>query len=738
MPCLTTAQITEVLEYIDGAKTFLNQQGFCPGSRFCELEAYAFDIALLPVGTVPADEEGRKLASLNDINLSKAEEIIKSATPDIVPPEDEPPVDLPPPIESTGDACTDITNAINRLSSLDFGITINQLQTELYDLKVSVTSLINPDNLVTINSNILGVVAIIDNEILPSLAFLVNSSGILDADIAYIKTQIDTTLLRLEDTRIELKEARECCHRLEVELSERTVEILERIHDTRVELKEARDDAKEVLTILKTDISGTLQGENCTDLDPSYNYTGLGLVGLQSQMSALSLQVKDLTTVVCGVSSVDVTAQIAELRATLIAQASALAMLIADIETGSGGGGYADLLTAIQTKLDVILNEINNLVVGSDVEVNLDPILAAIAALKLDGDDNANTIINNISSVQTTINTLDLSTVNNTLNQLIQYAGDTQSTVNNTYTELTGTTTAPPTKLDRILIGLELLDVILGLLEQLQNLLTDKTLTNTSYSCDEEGILQPKTYTASGDGFDFVASALSILSIQLNDLQLIVGCNNGADSVSIEGSFTTYDCDTKEIVLPYSGNGILGVESAITALSKQIDNLRVITCESAKDCTLILPGDEFAEVFVPRQLSVTILPVDMEGKKYDDYRKFIHVPNPVDDINWCTHIEPFKFWRGKSTGRVSWENSKLWSGSTYRDEDECVRISNHIASISTRTAVDPDGRFTKRGSPKYNQKPPIEYHAVKAVITSLNPDGTVKEKICLTRPPNGC
>lgn len=150
-------------------------------------------------------------------------------------------------------------------------------------------------------------------------------------------------------------------------------------------------------------------------------------------------------------------------------------------------------------------------------------------------------------------------------------------------------------------------------------------------------------------------------------------------------------------------------------------------------CSLLMPSDAFSELTVESQLTILF------GTNYPKQTTpiwDIHIPNPIDNLNWCTHFEGLSWNRGRVYGKMYFENSRLHTSGYFVSESEARRVLGLLASLSKSEAKEP--RITLDTVPK---RKPIERQtrAVRAAVGKIDSaTGEIKETLCFRPPINGC
>jgi hypothetical protein len=202
------------------------------------------------------------------------------------------------------------------------------------------------------------------------------------------------------------------------------------------------------------------------------------------------------------------------------------------------------------------------------------------------------------------------------------------------------------------------------------------------------------------------------------------------DDEDIFGSINFTDCDGGTQVLLYNGDGLVGLSSQVTALAELQKLTYAKACETST-CMPVQPGDEFAELNVPRQLVLTW------GEQYPTQSGSLwhtQIPNPREDLEWCADFDNLVYTKGNVYGRWLWGNSKIKSGMRCVDKDEADRILDLISQLSTSTGRK---RFTIGGGVKLN--PAVRsVRCVRAAIAELGPDGIAVTVKCFVPPIEGC
>lgn len=205
------------------------------------------------------------------------------------------------------------------------------------------------------------------------------------------------------------------------------------------------------------------------------------------------------------------------------------------------------------------------------------------------------------------------------------------------------------------------------------------------------------------------------------------------------------NCNGTVQIYNYSGNGLLGIQEQINKVANQIEDVKTIICDGVTvigdgdndnndGCFVLRPDDNYAELKVERQLVIQF------GRNYPKVTGSIwdiHIPNPIDDLDWCKHLDDLVWRRGSVVGRGYFENSAIYTGGYFETEDIAFDFINKIALLSKNELTNGRPRITKHGSPK--QQPVIQtIRAVRAVIATLDDEGNTVDTVCYKPPKGGC
>ncbi|WP_460193647.1 hypothetical protein [Thermosynechococcus sp. FA-CM-4201] len=155
--------------------------------------------------------------------------------------------------------------------------------------------------------------------------------------------------------------------------------------------------------------------------------------------------------------------------------------------------------------------------------------------------------------------------------------------------------------------------------------------------------------------------------------------------------------------------------------------------EADKGCTVVLPSDCYSEYKLESQLVIdfgTQYP-SMKGSKWR-----IHIPDPIENLDWCTHFENLIWHRGQVYGRLYFQgDSRLITGGYFQSETEAYRVLRMLEKLSK--LKENRIRVTKLTKPKRTVKGQ-QTRAVRASVVLFDKDGNVIKGDCWRPPRNGC
>lgn len=244
------------------------------------------------------------------------------------------------------------------------------------------------------------------------------------------------------------------------------------------------------------------------------------------------------------------------------------------------------------------------------------------------------------------------------------------------------------------------------------------------------------TYACGSNVFNYSYSGAGLigLSSQIEELtalnKKILGEVCDESDAEISGEIDFFNCEGGTQVILYSGDGIAGLSSQISAFTELQKLTYAKACETPI-CVPVQPADEFAEFDVPRQLVLTW------GEEYPTQKGSLwhtQIPNPREDLDWCRDFDDLQFTKGNVYGRWLWGNSKIKSGMRCVDEDEAERILDLIGLLSVSEGKM---RITKGGGVKLN--PAVRpVRCVRAAIAQLDAEGLAVMVKCFVPPIGGC
>lgn len=155
--------------------------------------------------------------------------------------------------------------------------------------------------------------------------------------------------------------------------------------------------------------------------------------------------------------------------------------------------------------------------------------------------------------------------------------------------------------------------------------------------------------------------------------------------------------------------------------------------DADKGCTVVLPSDCYSEYKLESQLVIdfgTQYPT-MKGSKWR-----IHIPDPIENLDWCTHFENLIWHRGQVYGRLYFQgDSRLITGGYFQSETEAYRVLRMLEKLSK--LKENRIRVTKLTKPKRTVKGQ-QTRAVRASVVLFDKEGNVIKGDCWRPPRNGC
>ncbi|MDX2215292.1 MAG: hypothetical protein SFY66_18655 [Oculatellaceae cyanobacterium bins.114] len=202
--------------------------------------------------------------------------------------------------------------------------------------------------------------------------------------------------------------------------------------------------------------------------------------------------------------------------------------------------------------------------------------------------------------------------------------------------------------------------------------------------------------------------------------------------------------------LEYEGYGILGINNRITNIETMLKQIGEATCPvkppegryEQPSCMVLLPSEQYNEFQIIKQLIITFglnYPQDVGSRWH------IHIPDPIDGLNWCTHFDSLQRTvvnrdsETRYSGRIFWANTSLWTGGYFAGRDEAKEFLEQIAQLSKLTPsairisekIRPGGQSLDVSS--------RDVRAVRAVVSQRAEDEETADLIlCLAPPKEGC
>lgn len=200
----------------------------------------------------------------------------------------------------------------------------------------------------------------------------------------------------------------------------------------------------------------------------------------------------------------------------------------------------------------------------------------------------------------------------------------------------------------------------------------------------------------------------------------------------LTGEITITECpdpdnnDERRITrLPYQGRGLTGLESMANAISVQVQTLQDTVCTPAtQDAIVLLPGEAYTELAVVKQLVIVF---GTSYPKSEGSRWSVHIPNPIEGLDWNTHFENLSRSTGTVSGRIFWRDdsqqftTKLWTGGYFKTEADANRFLDQMEALSNATAST--RRISKRTGTVARNNPSRVIRAVRAFVAAIGEDG---------------
>lgn len=197
----------------------------------------------------------------------------------------------------------------------------------------------------------------------------------------------------------------------------------------------------------------------------------------------------------------------------------------------------------------------------------------------------------------------------------------------------------------------------------------------------------------------------------------------------------------------YEGYGLRGIQSQLEQINRVLVELGELSCpkpaapQIQEICFPMLPSEQFDDMPIETQLVVWF------GENYpkpQGSRWAIHIPSPIDGLNWCANFDDWtrsvldRSSTNRWSGRVLWEGSRLWTGGYFASEADAEAFCTKVATLST---LNPKSvRISqKRRLDGLGQINARQVRAVRAVVSRFNDQTQRPEAItCYGPPSDGC
>lgn len=663
MPCYTVNQVLRMKELVTNSRNWLDELRK-PGSRLYELQAYAFLVNLIPTGIVPSDEAAIGLTITRFNELVEVLQILDQSFEEI---------DGNAGGGGSGEIPTDPVEA------------------ECDDLISILTDINN-------NLDIEAKIRIIFNEYLPKIvdalnpSFVSTNNNIITLNNNVITNAEDNTteiLLRIQDTRSELREARE--RLIEIQSNNKDLEILQRIEDTRIELREARERLIRVEECVCPRIEPREETE--IDIDDLVNRieNRIGLL-LDAKLNDLYLRLGDFIRL-------QLEGAISSIR-NYIDNPSWLGNLQAQINNINNSLIKLDQLINLLTALQSYLNQQFSLL-KADVDL--------VKNIAENIDTNVSLVYDIVSQLRDRITDLDQ------IITLIDRSREQEANNARTTHALLGTA----------LITLGIID---DKLDDLNPLLEGSIIAQR---CNETQLLP-----FSGRGLFGVRDQLSALSIQLNLIHQDYCLAQQQQTEEFNGVIQSYNCESETTIdLPFSGNGNQLLINGFQTLSQALLPVQREVCDLSGECFVMAPTDVQEELVLERQL-ILHWRVDNNQKLKQVSRWTSKIDNPIDDLDWCMHLDQIRWTGGNITIRQYFVGTETRLGGYFLDEQSGLETVEQLISLTKMQRRTPVPRITKNGS-TFIESEGVVRRIYKAVIADIV-DGKPIPVICLKPPIGGC
>lgn len=198
-------------------------------------------------------------------------------------------------------------------------------------------------------------------------------------------------------------------------------------------------------------------------------------------------------------------------------------------------------------------------------------------------------------------------------------------------------------------------------------------------------------------------------------------------------------------VVSYSGNGIVGISNQIDVLAQQVEALSKLLCPVVNqtqtlpedNCVVLLPSERDDALEVETQLVIQF------GENYPKTTGSawrIHIPNPIDGLSWNQHFENLQRTvvsrdsEIRVCGRISWENSKVWSGGYFASEEEASQFLDILASLSKNRVTNKRVSTNTNPSGRSLISSTRTVRAVRAIVAIMGENRKIEEITCYSPP----
>lgn len=152
------------------------------------------------------------------------------------------------------------------------------------------------------------------------------------------------------------------------------------------------------------------------------------------------------------------------------------------------------------------------------------------------------------------------------------------------------------------------------------------------------------------------------------------------------------------------------------------------------DCVAIMPSESYG--FVKQSiLKLRFCKVDEFPRSSNRNSVWdLEIPNPIDGLDWCEHLESFRYTKGYYYARCIWSDSNHRSGAYTLNESEGEKLNNFIDSLSKNT---PKRKVISTEKCDESPDEPVELRIARAYLIPFE-NGQRLNTVCFVPPVDGC